>query len=292
MAPQGINWCFTLNNYTDQEYATIAGLEHGVQYLIVGKEIGLQGTPHLQGYVQFTAKKRLTAVKSLLGVRAHLEVARGGYDANRKYCSKDGEWCAIGVPRLVGSDKTKLKFVVDKMLKDGPDPKALYDEFGDTYITHEAKINKMYHMLVSQSSRQDLVGDAVLKEWQATAVDTIKNQDERTVTFYVDFAGNVGKSFLAKYLVSREGAVLFNTTTLKDVAFAWQRESIVLFDMCRSALEHINYGTFEAFKNGVVFSSKYESCNKYQSGVKVVVFMNEDPDMSKLSADRYQIIHL
>ena len=42
-------------------------------------------------------------------------------------------------------------------------------------------------------------------------------------------------------------------------------------------------------KNGYVFCSKYESRVKQLSPCHVVVFMNEDPDMNKLSKDRYVI---
>jgi hypothetical protein len=45
----------------------------------------------------------------------------------------------------------------------------------------------------------------------------------------------------------------------------------------------------EELKNGYVFSPKYESKNKSFPTPHVVVLMNETPDRSKLSADRYSI---
>lgn len=56
--------------------------------------------------------------------------------------------------------------------------------------------------------------------------------------------------------------------------------------------EFIQYDFLEDVKNGYVFSTKYESRVKTLDNVHVVVNMNETPDMSKLSADRYHIIDI
>lgn len=90
---QAKNWCFTLNNYTDEEHSTILRcLRDTTKYFIIGKEIGDQGTPHIQGYCQFLKPYRITQVKNLLSRRAHLEVAKGNGSHNRVYCSKAGDY--------------------------------------------------------------------------------------------------------------------------------------------------------------------------------------------------------
>jgi len=86
------NWCFTLNNYTDVEYASIINAcgTGDIQYIIVGKERGDNGTPHLQGFVQFSSQRRLNGVKKVLGSqRFHLEIARGTPAESKAYCSKE-----------------------------------------------------------------------------------------------------------------------------------------------------------------------------------------------------------
>lgn len=86
-ASQGTRWCFTLNNYTEEEYRSVISIPS--KYIIVGKEVGEGGTPHLQGFVVFTGAKRLNAVRRLIP-RAHLELARGTSEQASDYCKKDG----------------------------------------------------------------------------------------------------------------------------------------------------------------------------------------------------------
>lgn len=76
-------WCFTLNNYTEEEKAFIDSMddekkrdESGISYIIYGIEIGESGTRHLQGYIEFSKRIRLSGCRKLLQ-RAHFERRRG-----------------------------------------------------------------------------------------------------------------------------------------------------------------------------------------------------------------------
>lgn len=82
-------WCFTLNNYTEEEDNALQALE--CVYLIYGYEVAPEtGTPHLQGYVRFKSAKKLEQVKAKIP-RAHLEKARGSCEDNVAYCKKTRE---------------------------------------------------------------------------------------------------------------------------------------------------------------------------------------------------------
>lgn len=96
-------WCFTLNNYTEEEVKSLDTLK--CRYLIYGREVGDEGTPHLQGYVYFNTLKSFKQVKKLL-LRAHLEEARGDPDQNIAYCSKDGDVVVRGDKPIGGKRKT------------------------------------------------------------------------------------------------------------------------------------------------------------------------------------------
>lgn len=83
-------YCFTINNYTDEDTKQVLELQSISKYLIVGKEVGENGTAHYQGYVFFENPRHFNAVKKLL-TRAHIEVTGGTPEQNKKYCSKGGD---------------------------------------------------------------------------------------------------------------------------------------------------------------------------------------------------------
>ncbi len=85
-------WCFTLNNYTNQDKTKIEHLfnEGKYTYCIYGEEVGEQGTPHLQGYIEFSRRKRMQYVKRLISQRIHLESRRGSAEQAAEYCRKEG----------------------------------------------------------------------------------------------------------------------------------------------------------------------------------------------------------
>lgn len=93
-ASKSRQYCFTLNNYTEEEEKALQELL--CEYLVYGREKGENGTPHLQGYVRFANARAFSAIKKLMP-RAHLEVARSA-QASEKYCKKDGDVFEKGVP--------------------------------------------------------------------------------------------------------------------------------------------------------------------------------------------------
>jgi len=95
------NWCFTINNYNEdtmeklEELATRIG--NDILYIIIGKETGESGTPHLQGLIQLRSKKRLGYVKDLIGGVGHLEVMRGTATQASWYCKKENDYKEWGI---------------------------------------------------------------------------------------------------------------------------------------------------------------------------------------------------
>lgn len=91
------DYCFTINNYNDEDIEELHKLENcdKVRYLIVGREVGDNGTPHIQGYVYFNNAIIFDTVKKFLK-RAHISACRGNPEQNIAYCSKDGDFYEHG----------------------------------------------------------------------------------------------------------------------------------------------------------------------------------------------------
>ncbi len=92
-------WCFTLNNYTENELGALVQRFRELDdkyYYIVGEEVGEQGTPHLQGYIEKKDGRfrplPLFEVKRNNTQCMHFEKAKGNRKQNYKYCSKEHEF--------------------------------------------------------------------------------------------------------------------------------------------------------------------------------------------------------
>lgn len=92
--------CFTLNNYTDDELSGVREYlgSDQVKYAGFGREVGEEGTPHLQGFICFKNPKMYSAIKRIPGFeRMHFENMKGTVDQNITYCSKGGLFEEYGV---------------------------------------------------------------------------------------------------------------------------------------------------------------------------------------------------
>lgn len=92
------NFCFTLNNYVEKDLEMLAGLT--CRYLLFGKEVGDQLTPHLQGFVVFENPRSFKSVVKDLTTRCHVEICKGSAQQNMTYCKKAGDFVERGVPPI------------------------------------------------------------------------------------------------------------------------------------------------------------------------------------------------
>lgn len=96
------NYCFTLNNYTQEDEDHLKTVSEGqnVRYLVYGKEIApTTGTPHLQGFISLRNPKPFKRVKEILNERIHLEEAKGTFKENVAYCIKDRQYVEFAKDR-------------------------------------------------------------------------------------------------------------------------------------------------------------------------------------------------
>lgn len=135
-------WCFTLNNYSELDESNfvkwVFKKPKTPMYRIIGKEVGKSGTKHLQGYLYFKNPISFNTIKGLLP-RAHIEVAKGTAEDNKKYCSKDGNILIEEGQMPSQGKRTDLIEIkdeilngkkVDKIVLENPE---LYHQYGRTF---------------------------------------------------------------------------------------------------------------------------------------------------------------
>lgn len=286
-------WCYTLNNHTEEDLERVQSFSNGIEYHVFGKEIGESGTPHLQGFIKFLCRKRAMWVKNYIGGNPHVEYAKFPVNAVA-YCKKDGDYFEYGTLKGAGkrTDIDDYKAYIEKAKSD---KRKVYDEdlreeFSELY-SRCAKFMKEYR---DDHRCDEVIELHELKEWQATlGVDLAKTPDNRQIIFIVDRDGNAGKSWYARYYRSLnfKDVQILKPGKYADMAYELKERVRVLFLDCPRAkqTEYIQYDFLESIKDGEVFSPKYESRMKRLDPCHVVVLMNEDPDMTKLSLDRFDV---
>lgn len=141
------NWCWTLNNYSDDDQARIQDLANhsDVTYICYGREVAASGTRHLQGYIELSKSYRFNAIRNLLGGGAHVEPRRGTSDQAREYCFKDDEQPFVsGVPssKRTGGARSGFQEAVDR-ITDGATTRELANEFPSEYVRYSRGFERL-----------------------------------------------------------------------------------------------------------------------------------------------------
>lgn len=308
-------WCWTLNNYTDEEVAEIKqhALDH-VRYLIFGYEVGESGTPHLQGYLECSCPKRMSAIKKIPGMsRAHLGIRHDTREHARRYCMKgeqpkdeyealhetgpnyglNAKIIELGKWTDGGQGSRTDWHQLHAFLKENPDFSKAREEYPEECIKYTNGIRTVINDIKREQNiaAMDAEFEGVpLYRWQAQIIRDIQyNPDKRKIIWVVDPQGNRGKTWFAKYLLRFHGSAYLQNGKSADLAHAYNGERVVTFDFCRSNEQATNYQIIEQIKNGMVFSPKYDSMTKINAIPHVICFSNFEPNRSMLSQDRWDI---
>lgn len=89
---RGRFWCWTLNNPTVAETELLSMRcenNDNIRYLTYGREIGEEGTPHYQGYIEYKDTVTLAHLKARFGPRFHWEPRKGTAQQANMYCWKE-----------------------------------------------------------------------------------------------------------------------------------------------------------------------------------------------------------
>ncbi len=295
--PSSRNWCFTVNNYKQQDVDILLGSKE-YKYILIGRETGHGGTPHLQCYVQWRLRKMLTGVKKVHST-AHWEIAKGSYEQNREYCTKGNDWEERGEPTINGKHtKANLADAVFDLHKHHLSNEEMLIKYGGGYVQNKRKVQECAKDLKQDFMRMlkwEKFHNMDLNEWQREFWQIFyEAQDEdpgnsRWVFWVYSEEGKVGKSWMANYIKYTQTAFVTENSKTADIKYAYDGEHVVVFDFVRSSLDHINYEIIEILKNGRFINTKYESRDFEFYVPRIVCFANEPPDMTKLSEDRWRI---
>lgn len=290
------NVCFTVNNYTE---ADIGGLRQlaatkGVSYMIFGKEVGESGTPHLQGYVEFTHSKTLSFLHKHIP-RGHFEERRGTAAQAAEYCKKDGQIEEYGIISNQGSRNDLHLLCSD--IQSGHTLSMVMTQYPTMYLKYPKSIESLCSHFRSEYNLdrvRERFNDVELSSWQRVLEAIVTEKpDPRKVMWYWDTVGNTGKSFMTTYLMAYHKAYVVTGGTKADIFYAYNYEPIVIFDLSRDCQDkNYIYDVIENFKNGQFLSTKYMTQMKIFNTPHVIVFANFPPDQSKLSEDRWVIREL
>lgn len=137
------------------------------------------------------------------------------------------------------------------------------------------------------------------KPWQEQILSIIKNSaNERTVNWFWETEGGVGKSSFCKYLCAKHNAIYIDEGKKSDLiniiynVKEINSKSIIVIDVPRDNGNNVSYKAIEQIKNGMICNTKYETGMKLFNSPHIIIFSNYYPDTSKLSKDRWNIVKI
>lgn len=149
---------------------------------------------------------------------------------------------------------------------------------------------------------KDPLNEREPKHWQTNILELIGTEpDDRTINWFWDPVGGVGKTSLAKHLcIKRPNEVLYISGKSSDIKYgitsflenAKNDLKICIFDFTRSTEAFISYQAIEEVKNGIFYNTKYESKMILFNSPHIIIFANFPPDQEKLSKDRWNIVNI
>jgi len=291
MVIQSKSFCFTLNNYTDDDIVRLSKLfeDGSVDYMIYGKEVGESGTPHLQGYVRFPKKKRIKGVKNLIGEECHVEATRN-VEAAINYCKKDNDFTEFGELENNQGNRSDIQAVKEDIQAGFFDLDYYMENHSEFYCKNKNFIMEYINLHLPVAALKP----EPLRRWQGELWLKLQLEpDTRKINFYIDYTGNSGKSWFARYYQELHPQVsqIMNFGKLGDMCHGYNVRNRVLFmDVPRQRVEYFSYEFLEMVKDGRFFSGKYNSTNKKFNPPHIVVFMNVDPSQTAFSSDRYETV--
>lgn len=159
-------WVWTLNNYTDEEviylrhtFTTQTEVTNNnsatIRYSVFGYEIcPTTGTPHLQGFTEFTNARTLMSCRRLLSDRAHFEPRRGTPEQAAIYCKKGGVFEEFGTLPEGQGHRTDLD-LIKKEIFDGRSVDSIVAENPTMFHQYGRTLERIEDLRLRRSNRSE-----------------------------------------------------------------------------------------------------------------------------------------
>lgn len=139
-----------------------------------------------------------------------------------------------------------------------------------------------------------------LHDWQkdAEALLIADIDDNRTIHWWWEDIGGVGKSQFAKYMIVKYKTLYCSSGKYADLCnLVFNTDmnecNTVIFDIPRNQGGKVSYDALESIKNGIICNTKYETGTKIFNSPKIIVFANKPPEnLNGLSTDRWKIVNI
>lgn len=250
--PQAKHWCFTLNNYSENDIIDI--LEVLVNLAcrwVFQEEVSGTGTPHLQGFFSFKKRDRTTKFNNK---RIHWEISRDRANSYRKamyYC--------------YNQDKRK------------PDGRVWHK---NVTMIEKLNIPRLEELYIWQKK---ILNDFILKPIDDREIWWIYERRGGTgKTTFCKFL-NYHYGFIP---LNGKGADMRNGIVNYEEKFGVLPENIIINIPATFDTNYLSYEGIESVKDMFFYSSKYVGSAVVGNSPRLIIFANVSIDWDKFSPDR------
>ena len=253
----------------------------------------------------------------------HIEAAKGDSNTARGYCkgpweSKDkkkskplnDEYWEQGTYKHFDAVKKGQRSDIDQLKADIQSGHT-YEQVRDDHFPVVARYDQFVRKFVQDTKQKAVIDElrlefssASLRPWQQELLQRMDMPaGDRTVEWIWEEVGNVGKSWMGRYLAVIKDALILGTGKFADLAYIFTNDPrpIVVFDLSRVVAPtedlkttpvKVLYSLCEQLKNGQMTNTKYWSASTFFKPPHVVFFANFPNDSSCLSKDRWRVTEL
>lgn len=215
------------------------------------------------------------------------------FSANGKYIigKEKGDKCQTNHLQIYYNSASKIRFTCLKKINSRLHIESARGSEKDNLIYCSKDGNYKTNYPKSCFRKLKLISPEIFYDWQKEVINIIsKEPDNRTINWFWDPKGCVGKTQFCKYLSHNYNAILLDGKKNDMLYVASICDSdLYIFSFSRSIENYVSYDSIEKIKDGYYMNGKFEGQMIIRPEPHIFVFANFPPEMDKLSLDRWNI---